>query len=54
MQGSLFRSVTDGLAYQEAIQYAADRTSDEDTLIISTADHSHALEFNVRSHALLP
>ena len=44
--GSLFRAVTDGVAYQEAIQYAADRTSEEDTLIISTADHSHALEFN--------
>ena len=44
--GGLFRSITDGLAYQEAVQYAADRTSDQDTLIISTADHSHVLEMN--------
>jgi alkaline phosphatase len=44
--GNLFRSMTDGLAYQAAVQYAADRTSDQDTLIVSTADHSHVLEMN--------
>ena len=44
--GRMFRAVTDGMAYQEAIQYALDHTAEEDTLIISTADHSHSLEFN--------
>lgn len=43
--GNIYRTVTDAMAYQEAIQYAIDHTSDEDTLIIATADHSHGLEF---------
>jgi alkaline phosphatase len=43
--GNIYRTVTDAMAYQEAIQYAVDHTSDEDTLIIATADHSHGLEF---------
>lgn len=44
-QGNVYRTVTDAMAFQEAVQYAIDHTSEEDTLIISTADHSHGLEF---------
>jgi alkaline phosphatase len=43
--GNIYRTVTDALAYQEAVKYAMEHTSDEDTLVISTADHSHGLEF---------
>ena len=43
--GNIYRTVTDAMAYQEAVQYAIAHTSDEDTLIIATADHSHGLEF---------
>ena len=36
----------DGIAYQEAVQYAMDNTNSGDTLIISTADHGHAIAYN--------
>lgn len=36
----------EGIAYQEAVQYAMDNTDSEDTLIISTADHGHSIAFN--------
>lgn len=36
----------DGIAYQEAVQYAMDNTDSRETLIISTADHGHSITYN--------
>lgn len=36
----------DGIAYQQAVQYAMDNTDPSETLIISTADHGHAIAYN--------
>lgn len=36
-----YRALTDGIAFAEAVQAADDMTSQDDTLIIVTADHSH-------------
>jgi alkaline phosphatase len=44
--GNLFRVVTEGVAFQEAVAYALENTDPTETLVISTADHSHGLEFN--------
>jgi alkaline phosphatase len=44
--GELFRTVTDGLAYQDAVAWALEHTDPAETLLISTADHSHGLEFH--------
>jgi len=44
--GNLHRTVTDGVAFAEAVAAAKELTNEEDTLIITTADHEHAIAFN--------
>jgi alkaline phosphatase len=44
--GNLHRAVTDGAAFAQAVARAAALTSAEDTLLIVTADHGHAVGFN--------
>jgi alkaline phosphatase len=41
--GNAYRALTDTVALSEAVKKARDLTSDADTLIIVTADHSHTL-----------
>jgi alkaline phosphatase len=43
--GNAYRALTDTIALSEAVQAAADATSEQDTLILVTADHSHTLSF---------
>ena len=44
--GNAARTLTDGVAFAEAIRAADEMTDDEETLIIITADHEHAIAFN--------
>ena len=44
--GNLHRVLVDGVAFNDAIRKALELTSGEDTLIIVTADHEHAISFN--------
>ena len=43
--GNAYRALTDTIALSEAVQAATELTSDSDTLILVTADHSHTLTF---------
>ncbi len=44
--GNAYRSMTDGVAFDEAVAKAVEMTNQEDTLIVVTADHGHAMAFN--------
>lgn len=44
--GNLHRALTDGLAFADAVRVASEMTDPAETLIVVTADHSHALGFN--------
>ena len=44
--GNLHRALVDGKAFADAIAKAMELTNPEDTLIIVTADHEHAISFN--------
>lgn len=44
-QGNAYRALTDTIAFSDAVKAANALTSDDDTLILVTADHSHTLSF---------
>lgn len=43
--GNAYRALTDTVAFSDAVRAARDATSEADTLILVTADHSHTLSF---------
>lgn len=43
--GNAFRALSDTVAFSDAVRNAMTMTSDKDTLIIVTADHSHTMTF---------
>ncbi|MFV0358577.1 alkaline phosphatase [Tropicimonas sp.] len=44
--GNAYRALSDGVAFDEAIARAVELTDEQDTLIVVTADHGHAMSFN--------
>lgn len=44
--GNAYRSMTDGVVFDDAVAKALELTNSEDTLIVVTADHSHGMAFN--------
>ncbi|MFC0677374.1 alkaline phosphatase [Lysobacter korlensis] len=44
-EGNAYRALTDTIAFSDAVRAADEMTSDEDTLILVTADHAHTLTF---------
>lgn len=54
--GNAFRALTDTLALSDAVRMARQRTREDDTLILVTADHSHTLNllgYPVRGNPIL-
>lgn len=43
--GNAYRALSETIAFSDAVRVASDATSESDTLIVVTADHSHTLSF---------
>jgi len=55
-EGNAYRALTDTIELSKAVEIATKMTSDQDTLIIVTADHSHVMSMNgypVRGNPIL-